>query len=121
VYTWLYDAQAAGKHVYIIASHSHYYSPGIFNTPYWKQYSSHVVPGFIIGSAGARRRPLPKNADKEAHAHIYGFLQGAVLKDGSIDFTLQELTEDDLVQARWQNAPLDAIDNCFVNNADPER
>ena len=39
VYTWFYDTQAAGKHVYLFASHSHYYSPNIFNTPYWKQRS----------------------------------------------------------------------------------
>ena len=121
VYTWLYDAQAAGKHVYIIASHSHYYSPAIFNTPYWKQYSNEVVPGFIIGSAGARRYPLPRSADKDALTHIYGFLQGAVQSDGSIVFTLHELTEDDLIQARWQDAPLDAIHDCFVNNAESVR
>ena len=36
VYTWFSAAQAAGKHVYLFASHSHYYSPNIFNTPYWK-------------------------------------------------------------------------------------
>jgi len=121
VYTWLYDAQTAGKHVYIIASHSHYYSPGIFNTPYWKQYSNQVVPGFIIGLAGARRRQLPESADREAREHIYGFVQGAVQIDGSINFTLHELTEDDLNQARWQSAPLDAIHNCFINNAETGR
>ena len=121
VYTWLYDAQAAGKHVYIIASHSHYYSPAIFNTPYWKQYSKQVVPGFIIGSAGAFRHRLPKNADKEARTHIYGFLQGAVQADGSINFSLHEVTEDDLTQARWQNAPLDAIHNCIIKNAETDQ
>ena len=121
VYTWLYDAQTAGKHVYIIASHSHYYSPGIFNTPYWKQYSNQVVPGFIIGSAGARRYPLPKSADKDALTHIYGFMQGAVQADGSISFALHELTEDDMNEARWKDAPLEAIHNCFINNAEPDR
>lgn len=118
VYTWLYDAQASGKHVYVIASHSHYYSPRIFSTPYWKQYSNQVVPGFIIGSAGARRYPLPKSASKEARTHIYGFVQGLVQADGTIDFALHELTEDELKQARWPNAPLDAIHDCFINNVD---
>jgi hypothetical protein len=116
VYTWLYDAQAAGKHVYVIASHSHYYSPRIFNTPYWKQYSNQVLPGLIIGSAGAQRYQLPKSADKDARTHIYGFMRGAVEADGSIDFALQEITESDMNQARWPDAPQDAIHDCFVNN-----
>ena len=118
VYTWFYDAQAAGKHVYLIASHSHYYSPNIFNTPYWKQHSNRIVPGLIIGTAGAHRYALPKTADKAAKTHIYGFVQGLVHADGQIDFKLRELSEDDLVKSRWPNAPLDAIHECVVNNAD---
>jgi hypothetical protein len=118
VYTWLYDAQAAGKHVYILASHSHYYSPNIFNTPYWKQHSNRVVPGWIIGSAGAHRYDLPKNADKAAKTNIYGYMQGAVHADGTIDFQLHELSEDDLVKSRWPNAPLADIHECYIHNSD---
>ncbi len=118
VYTWFYDAQSAGKHVYLIASHSHYYSPNIYNTPYWKQRSSQIVPGMIIGSAGAHRYQLPKTAAKEARTHIYGFVKGSVQADGSIDFALHELSENDLVQSRWPNAPLDAIHECYIHNAD---
>ena len=118
VYVWFYGAQAAGKHVYIFASHSHYYSPNIFDTPYWKQYSNRVVPGIIIGSAGARRYSLPKTAEKTAKSHIYGYIQGQVHADGQIDFKLHELSEDDLVKNRWPNAPLEAIHDCYVNNAE---
>jgi hypothetical protein len=118
VYTWFYDAQAAGKYVYLIASHSHYYSPNIFDTAYWKQYSNRVVPGLIIGLAGAHRYALPKTAEKGAKTHIYGFLQGQVQADGQIDFKLHELSEDDLVKSRWPNAPLAAIHECVVGNAD---
>jgi hypothetical protein len=118
VYTWFYDAQAAGKRVYLIASHSHYYSPNIYNTLYWKQYSNRVVPGLIIGLAGAHRYALPKTAAKESKTHIYGYMQGQVEADGHIDFKLHELSEDDLVKSRWPNAPLDAIHECVVNNAD---
>lgn len=118
VYTWFYDVQAAGKHVYLIASHSHYYSPNIFDTPYWKQHTNRVVPGLIIGSAGARRYLLPHSADKTAKTHIYGYMQGLVQPDGEIDFRLHELSEDDLVKSRWPNAPLSAIHECYINNAD---
>jgi len=118
VYTWFYDAQSAGKHVYLIASHSHYYSPNIFNTAYWKQHSSTVVPGWIIGAAGAHRYSLPKSAEKGAKTHIYGFMQGEVELDGTIRFTLHELTEQDLVAAKWPTAPRDAIHECYIHNAE---
>jgi hypothetical protein len=120
VYTWFYDAQAAGKHVYLFASHSHYYSPNVFNSPYWKQHTSTIVPGWIIGSAGAHRYVLPKTAEKGAKTHIYGYVQGVIHPDGSIDFTLHELSEDDLVRSKWPNAPLEAIHECYVHNADEQ-
>jgi hypothetical protein len=118
VYTWLYDAQAAGKHVYVIASHSHYYSPNIFNTPFRKQYSARVLPGWIIGTAGAHRYKMSPDADKASLTNIYGYMQGTVHGDGSIDFTLHQLTEDDLKQSKWPNAPMDAIHECFIHNSD---
>jgi hypothetical protein len=118
VYTWLFDAQAAGKHIYILASHSHYYSPNIFDTPFWKEHSSRVVPGIIIGSAGAHRYNLPRGADKASKTNIYGYLQGTVHADGSIDFVLHELSEADLVAAKWPNAPVDAIHECYIHNSD---
>ncbi len=118
VYTWLFDAQAKGKHVYVLASHSHFYSPNIFNTPYWRQHSSAVLPGIIIGSAGAHRYRLPKDADKASKTNMYGFLQATVEGDGTIQFALHELSEADLDANRWPNAPLDAIHECFIHNSD---
>jgi hypothetical protein len=118
VYTWLFDAQTAGKHVYVLASHSHFYSPNIFNTAYWNQHSGDVLPGTIIGSAGARRYKLPKGADKASKTNIYGYLQGKVKGDGSIEFVLHELSESDLDAVRWPNAPLDAVHECFIHNSE---
>jgi hypothetical protein len=118
VYTWLHDAEAAGKHVYTIASHSHFYSPNIFNTPYWKQRSPQVLSGLIIGSAGAHRYKLPRTADPASLTDIYGFIQAAVHADGTIDFVLHRLSEDDLKESKWPNAPLDAIHECYIHNSD---
>ncbi len=118
VYTWLYDAQAAGKHVYAIASHSHYFSPDVFNSPYWKQHSKTVVPGIIIGTSGAHRYGLPKTAHTGAKTMVYGFARGTVHPDGTIDFAFQELSEQELVKSKWPAAPLDAIHECFVHNGD---
>ena len=64
VYTWFYDAQAAGKHVYLIASHSHYYSPNIFNTPYWKQHTSNGRPRLHHRLRGRASLPASEDAEK---------------------------------------------------------
>ncbi|HVX56145.1 MAG TPA: hypothetical protein VHA37_00285 [Candidatus Saccharimonadales bacterium] len=118
VYHWLYDAQAAGKHVYWIASHSHYYSPDIYDTSYWRQHTNRVVPGLIIGSAGAHRYTLPKTARKGAKTMIYGLVQGTVHPDGRIDFALKELSEQELINARWPDAPPAAIHECYIHNGE---
>ena len=117
VYGWLYGAQAAGKHVYVIASHSHYYSPNVFNTPYWSQ-KKQVLPGWIIGLGGAFRYKLPAGADKASRAHVYGYMQGTVAPDGSIEFALHTLTENDMTANKWPNAPAAAIHTCFAANYD---
>ncbi len=118
VYTWFYDAQAAGKHVYLIASHSHYYSPNIYDTAYWRERYRKVVPGFIMGAAGAHRYALPKSAKPGAKTMFYGFVQGTVHADGTIDFTLHEVSEADLMKAKWPNAPEAAIHECYIHNGD---
>jgi hypothetical protein len=76
------------------------------------------VPGTIIGSAGAHRYNLPRGADKASKTNIYGYLQGNVHADGSIDFALHELSEADLVAAKWPSAPVDAIHECYIHNSD---
>lgn len=117
VYTWLYDANAAGKHVYIIASHSHFYSPNIFYTYYWfEYYAKTMLPGWIVGTAGAHRYALPQGADKDSKTYIYGYMQGTVHPDGTIDLALQELSEDDLIRFKWPDATLAAIKDCVDNN-----
>ena len=60
-YLDLLKLQAAKKNVYVLASHSHYFMDGIFNTDYWRR-NGGVLPGWIIGTAGAFRyvlRPTP--------------------------------------------------------------
>jgi hypothetical protein len=45
-------------------------------------------------------------------------MRGTVQADGSIDFSLHELTENDLIRSKWPNAPLNAIHECYVDNAE---
>ncbi|HEY3999835.1 MAG TPA: metallophosphoesterase [Candidatus Xenobia bacterium] len=85
------------KKVYILASHSHYYMANVFNTPYWQSHGG-VLPGWIVGTAGAQRHPLPAStagAD-DARTKVYGYLLGTVHPDGHIDFAFQQLQESDI-------------------------
>jgi hypothetical protein len=77
-----------------------------------------VIPGWIIGIAGAHRYKLPEDSGKGSLTSIYCYMQGTVTADGSIAFALHQLTEDDLVQHRWPNAPLDVIHECYIHNTD---
>ncbi len=118
VYEWMYEAQQKGMHVYLIASHSHYYSPDIYDTAYWNERGKPVVPGLIIGSAGAHRYKIPATAKPGAKTMIYGYVQGTVHPDGVIDFALRELGEAELMKVKWPNAPDAAVHECYVHNGE---
>jgi len=119
VYRDLLDAQNQGhKHVYVLASHSHYLMEGIFNTPYWRTHGG-VLPGWIVGTAGAVRYRLPpqKSSAKTAKTNVYGFLLATVSPSGEIRFDFQLLNEHDvptLVSARYTPQ---FVHWCFVQNS----
>ena len=102
-YQALWDWQAkTHKHVYLLASHSHYYMEDIFDTVEWKS-KGEVLPGWIVGTAGAHRIPLPSGAAgwktaKDARTNVYGYLLGTVnpdgQSDGSIRFEFHEVKID---------------------------
>jgi len=117
VYKWFAAAQTAGKHVYLLASHSHFYSPAIYDTPFWQQ-AGMVLPGVIIGSAGAHRYLLSAMAAPGSKTHVYGYLQAAVHADGTITFTMLEVSEAEMIASKWPNAPLAAIYECYAHNSD---
>jgi hypothetical protein len=119
VYADLLRAQnEAHKRVYVLASHSHYYMDGIFNTDYWKQ-NGGVLPGWIVGTAGAVRYALPPNSS-DAHGalvNVYGSLVGTVQPSGEIDFEYVKLAETDIpapVTARYGR---DFVHWCFAENS----
>lgn len=126
-YQALWDWQTqTHKHVYVLASHSHYYMEDIFNTAEWKG-KDEVLPGWIVGTAGAHRNPLPsgpsgwKNA-KDARTNVYGYLLGTVnpdgQSDGSIKFEFHEVKPDVVpsdVAARFHPG---FVAWCFQRNTD---
>lgn len=116
VYELLWKLQAAGKHVYVLASHSHFVVEDVYRTPYWKD---HVLPGWIVGTAGAVRYRLPPGlGSKFAKTDVYGYLIGTVMSDGSIQFDFKELTLDDLRLASAGKNPDSLVGWCTTENKD---
>ncbi len=117
VYAALLKAQAAGKKVYVLSSHSHFYMSGIYDTPYWRAHGG-VLPGWIIGTTGAIRYALPPGAThaKEAKTNTYGYLVGTVGSDGSIRFDFHEIKEEDIPAAVVTRFTKEFVHQCFVGN-----
>ena len=107
----------AHKRVYVLASHSHYYMDGIFNTGYWKQHGG-VLPGWIVGTAGAERYALPPHSS-DAHValtNVYGSLLGTVQPGGEISFEFEKLAETDVPASVMSRYGHDFVHWCFAEN-----
>lgn len=119
------------KFVYILASHSHFFMESVFATDYWKdpQHGGMVLPGWIVGTAGAKRYALPKElspavvAQTKASAYVYGYLLATVHPGGMVDFKFKDVTESEVpaeVMARY-GTDLDGknfVHWCFADNRD---
>jgi hypothetical protein len=109
------------KNVYLIASHSHYFMDGTFNTEYWKSHGG-VLPGWIIGLAGAERYPLPANASdaNAAKANVYGYLMATVNPEGqpagTIKFKFEEMQESDIPGDVLRRFTPKFVHECFAGN-----
>jgi hypothetical protein len=119
VYADLLRAQNdSHKRVYVLASHSHYYMDGIFNTDYWK-HNGGVLPGWIVGTAGAVRYALPPNSS-DAHGallNVYGSLVGTVQPGGEISFEFDKLSETDIPEQVTARYGHDFVHWCFAENS----
>jgi Calcineurin-like phosphoesterase len=119
-YQWLLDLKAKShKPVYVLASHSHFYMDGIFNTDFWRT-NGGVLPGWIIGTAGAERYALPANSNdaKAAKTRVYGYLLATVdsSKDDPIHFEFRELQESDVPDSVVSRYTQPVVHDCWVNN-----
>ena len=105
------------KHVYALASHSHFLMSDVFNSDYWRAHGG-VIPGWIVGTAGAVRYALPPTASQSplAKTNVYGYLLGTVSPDGSIAFEFKEIKEGDVPASVSSQYPPDAVHDCFVGN-----
>ena len=70
------------KHVYVLASHSHFFLENIYDTP---EHRGQVLPGWIIGTAGAQQY---------RETIQYGYTRMDVLPDGTVTATFREVGAD---------------------------
>jgi hypothetical protein len=135
VYENLWDFQnTTQKHVYVLASHSHFYMQDIFNTGYWrnkneqdqsilnglKQKQETILKGWLVGTAGAKRYRLPENllTTTLAITYAYGYLLATVNPDGTIGFEFQQIVENDVPADVTSKFGKDFLDYCFLGNRD---
>ena len=118
VYATLLTAHDQGrKRVYILASHSHFFMEDIYNTSYWQSHGG-VLPGWIIGTAGAVRYRLPADATPGAKTDVYGYLLATVKVDGEISFVFEELGRNQLPGSVASEFTPELVDFCFSQNRD---
>jgi hypothetical protein len=115
VYLKLWHAQeTAHKKIYLLASHSHFYMEDVFHTADW---SGKVLPGWIVGTAGAVRYRLPAEAAprNNAKTDVYGYLIATVMSDSTVKFAFRQLSETDLKRASPDQSDK-LIDWCVQQN-----
>ncbi len=120
VYKALAQLIKAGKRVYVLSSHAHYYRAGIYDTEYWRdpQNGGVVIPGYVVGTAGAGRMMLAKDmeSDTQARSGVYGYLKGTVNADGAINFSFHELDNKALQSIETQNFESGLAAYCLNDN-----
>ena len=124
VYKRLLKSQnEAKKLVYVLASHSHFLMDNIFQSDYWKA-NGGILPGWIVGTAGAVRYKLPKDAEKYspiAKTNVYGYMLATVNPPGqpagSIKFDFHELKETDVSSDIQTKFGTELVHWCFEKNS----
>lgn len=119
IYNLLWSLRESGKKVYLLASHSHFVMDDVYNTPYWKD---KVLPGWIVGTAGAVRYRLPPGVPVAtiARTDVYGYLLATVMSDGTIQFEFKEIGLEDLRNANAGKTPDSLIGWCVAENRNPQ-
>ena len=115
VYQKLLAASKAGKKVYLLASHSHFLQTNVFDTDYWRN-NGGVLPGWIVGTAGAVHYKLPPQT--QGLENTYGYLLATVAADGSIKFDFKEIKRADIPSGTVARYSAKFVDWCYSDNVD---
>jgi hypothetical protein len=105
------------KKVYVLASHQHFYMPDAYDTPYWRDHGG-VLPGWVVGTAGAHRYALPIPSPKGSMTNVYGSLVGTVQPNGEIKFEFHKISETNTPAAVVTRYGAEFVHWCFTDNTD---
>lgn len=105
------------KYVYVLASHSHFLMENVYNDACHTTPDT-VLPGWIVGTAGATRYRLPANTTgaKLARTDVYGYLLGTVQPGGKINFAFKELKPADIPSSVVDEYGSKQVQACFEDN-----
>jgi hypothetical protein len=120
VYRWLVDFRnKTHKNVYVLASHSHFLIDNVYNTACRREHPDEVLPGWIVGTAGAPRYRLPADVSGSAQhlTDVYGYLLATVSPDGTIQFEFKQVNEKDVTESTRKDYKDDFIHSCFAGNS----
>jgi hypothetical protein len=105
------------KYVYVLASHSHFLIEDVYNDACHPRPET-LLPGWIIGTAGAIRYRLPANVAgaKQARTDVYGYLLGTVQPSGEIHFAFKEVQPGDIPPQVREHYGSKQVQACFEEN-----
>ena len=117
VYKDFLKFRAGGKRIYVLASHQHFVMGNVYNSEFWQK-NGGVLPGWIVGTAGAQRYRLPATASQAAMAEtdVYGYLLATVEPSGEIRFDFQKVSIDDVPSGVVHHYTYHFVDQCFSGN-----
>jgi hypothetical protein len=77
-----------------------------------------VLPGWIMGSAGAVRYRLPSDRAQSTidKTDVYAYLLGTVQPDGSIKFQVREIHQSDVPESVVKEFGAEQVKWCFEQN-----
>jgi hypothetical protein len=109
------------KNVYVLASHSHFVMDNVYNTACHRNAPDEVLPGWIVGTAGAVRYRLPADTSgSRVHkTDVYGYLLATVSPDATIRFEFKQVDESDVTEATHKDYKDEFIHSCFAGNSSP--
>jgi hypothetical protein len=122
VYKALLDfREKTKKNVYVLASHSHFLIRDAYDTQYWRAHGG-VLPGIIIGTAGAVRYRLPDTVDgfppERVKTDVYGYLIGTVDANGAITFDFHQIDRAAIPADVESRYGAEFVSWCFNENRD---
>ncbi len=121
VYTQLVEfRRTTKKKVYVLSSHSHFVMDNIYATACHAS-PDDVLPGWIVGTAGAIRYRLPTDHAKAeiAMTDVYGYLLATVASDGTITFDFKQVVEQDVPADVVTQFTPQRVHWCFAENKSP--